>query len=87
VILHNAIDNHNTKTTFNDAWACAPGRFEHLRSFYGGLAIVFANTTLVESNFSIRKWELNDNRTALIHLSLEGTFQAKQQVLLQKLLR
>jgi hypothetical protein len=87
VILRNAIDNHDTKMTFNDAWACAPGRFERLCLFCGGLATVFTNTTSVESDFSILKWELNDNRTALVYLLLEDIFQAKQQVFLQTLLR
>jgi hypothetical protein len=57
-----------------------------LRSFCGGLATVFANTTSVESDFSILKWELDDNRTALMHMSLEGIFQAKQRRTLEMLL-
>jgi hypothetical protein len=69
-------------TTFNDAWDCASGRFEHLRSFCGGLATVLTNTTSVESDFSILKWELDENRTAFMHLSLEGIFQAKQHLVL-----
>jgi hypothetical protein len=85
-IMHDIIDKHDQTTTFNDAWDCAPGRFEHLRSFCGGLATVFANTTSVESDFSILKWELDDNRTALMHLSLEGIFQAKQRRTLEMLL-
>jgi hypothetical protein len=44
---------------------------------------VFTNTTLVESDFSIFKWEMDTNRTALMHLLLEGIFQAKQRTLLQ----
>ncbi|KAI2495067.1 hypothetical protein MHU86_19462 [Fragilaria crotonensis] len=49
-----------------------PGRFESLRSFCGGLASAFANTTSVESDFSILTWEMNPNRTCLMHLSLKG---------------
>jgi hypothetical protein len=48
---------------------------------------MLANTTSVESDFSILKWELDENRTTLIHLSLEGIFQAKQRLILQTLLR
>jgi hypothetical protein len=44
---------------------------------------VFANTTSVESDFSILKWEMDDHCTTLMHLSLEGIFQAKQRALLQ----
>ncbi len=76
-VLRIAIDSHGVVTTFNDAWGCAPGRYEHLRSFCGGLATMFANTTLIKSDFSILKWEMDANHTALMHLSLEGIFQAK----------
>ncbi len=72
---------------FNDAWDCAPGRFERMRSFCGGLATVLANTTSIESDFSILKWELDENCTTLMHLSLEGIFQANQRLVLQTLLR
>jgi hypothetical protein len=58
-----------------------------MRLFCGRLAIVLANTTSIESNFSILKWELDENRTALMHLSLEGIFQANQRLVLQTLLR
>jgi hypothetical protein len=60
--------------------------FEHLRLFCGRLATVLANTTSVESNFSIHKWQLDENHTALMHLSLERIFQAKQRLVLQTFL-
>jgi hypothetical protein len=50
------------------------------------MATVLANTTSVESDFSVLKWEMDDNRTALMHLSLEGIFQAKQRLTMQTLL-
>jgi hypothetical protein len=84
-ILCVAIDRHTIETSFDDAWDCASGRFGHLRSFCGGLAIVFANMTLVENDFSILKWEMDENRTCLMHLSLEGVFQAKQRALMETL--
>jgi hypothetical protein len=77
IVLRGIIDKHNDMTTFNDAWDCVLGRFKHLRSFFGGLVTVLTNTTSVESDFSVLKWEMDDNRTALMHLSLEGIFQAK----------
>ncbi len=46
---------------------------------------MFTNTTSVESNFSILKWEMDENRTYLMHLSLEGVFQAKQWALMETL--
>ncbi|CAK9230890.1 unnamed protein product [Sphagnum troendelagicum] len=54
-ILHVAINRHTIETSFDDAWDCALGRFDHLRSFSGDLATVFANTTSIESDFSILK--------------------------------
>jgi hypothetical protein len=38
---------------------------------------MFANTTSVKSDFSILKWEMDANRTTLMHLSLERIFQAE----------
>jgi hypothetical protein len=84
-ILRFTIDRHTIETSFDDAWDCAPCRFDHLRSFCGGLVTVFANTTLVESDFSILKWEMDENRTCLMHLSLEGVFQAKQRTFMETL--
>jgi hypothetical protein len=84
-ILRVAIDRHTIEMSFDDAWDCAPGRFGHLRSFCGGLATVFANTMSVESDFSILKWEMDENRTCLMHLLLEGVFQAKQRALMETL--
>jgi hypothetical protein len=46
---------------------------------------VFANTTSIECNFSILKWEMDENRTCLMHLSFEGVFQAKQRTLMETL--
>jgi len=82
-VLRAAIDQHDINTTFDQAWDCAPGRFAHIRAFCGGLATVFANTTSVESDFSILKWELDEFRTSMMHISLEGVFQAKQRALLE----
>jgi hypothetical protein len=84
-ILHVAIDRHTIETSFENAWDCALGRLGHLRSFSGSLAIMFTNTTLVESDFSILKWEMDKNRTCLMHLSLKGVFQAKQRALMETL--
>jgi hypothetical protein len=82
--MRNVIDKHNVNTLFNDAWDCVP-RFKRLCAFCGGLATIFPNTTSVESDFSILKWELDAFRTALMHLSLEGIMQAKQRAILKQL--
>jgi hypothetical protein len=87
MVIRSTINCHTSKTTFNDAWSCAPKCFERLRSFRVGLATVFANKASVESDFSIFKWELDESSTALMHLSLEGIFQAKHRALLHRILR
>ena len=83
--LKASIDAHTHQTMFNDAWDAVDGRFASLRSFVGGLATAFANTTSVESDFSILKWEKDSNRTSLTNLSLEGIFQTKQHALLSSI--
>ena len=83
-IVRDLIDKQDVNTFFNDAWDFAD-RFNTLRSFCGGLASAFANTTSVESDFSILKWEMNPNRTCMMHLSLEGIFQSKQRALLESM--
>ncbi|CAK9880834.1 unnamed protein product [Sphagnum jensenii] len=85
--LRSIISKHTVHTTFNEAWDSLPDRFGALRRFCGGLATVFANTIAVESDFSILKWEMNENRTNLMHLSLEGIFQCKQRHVLANLLQ
>jgi hypothetical protein len=47
IIIRSNINSHTTKTTFNDAFFCAPKLFERLCSFCGGLATVFANKSRV----------------------------------------
>ncbi len=69
----------DSQTMFNNAWDALPAQptLNHLRLFCGGLASAFANTTCVESDFSILKCEKDAYRTCLMALSLEGVFQTK----------
>ncbi|RHZ35008.1 hypothetical protein DYB31_016824, partial [Aphanomyces astaci] len=77
------IDAHSNQTKFNDGWnSIGRARFSQLRRFCSGMASVFANTTSVESDFSILKWEKDEFRMNLLDLSLDGIFQAKQFKLL-----
>ena len=80
------LEKHNMKTMFNASWDDCNGRFLHLRDFSAGLATAFHNTTSVESDFSILKWEFSGNRKSLSNLSLGGIFQTKQREALSKLL-
>jgi hypothetical protein len=85
--LRSIISKHTVHTMFNEAWDSLPDQFGALRRFCGGLATAFANTVAVESDFSILKWEMNENHTNLMHLSLEGIFQCKQRRVLANLLQ
>ncbi len=77
--LQASINGHTHQTMFNDAWGDLLAKpFVHLRSFCGGLATSFANTTSVESDLSILKCENDLFRQSLTALSVEGIFQTKQ---------
>ncbi|CAK9218615.1 unnamed protein product [Sphagnum troendelagicum] len=80
------INEQDVKTTFNEAWgAVGSERCHQLPRFCAGLATVFPNSTSVESDFSILKWELDEFRTSLLDLSLKGIFQAKQFEVLDRI--
>jgi hypothetical protein len=55
--------------SFNEAWDKIGIPFNRLRQFCDGLATAFPNTTSVESDFSILKWEKDDNRSSMTDLS------------------
>jgi hypothetical protein len=76
--LRETIDAHENSLMFNDAWDSMKGRFPALRCFSSSLATSFPNTTSVESDFSILKWEKNPSRKSLTNLSLEGIFASKE---------
>jgi hypothetical protein len=82
-----AFDQHDENIFCNDVWDVVKGRFSGLRQFCGGLAMVFPNTAVVESNFSMVKWENNNTRTSLTSLALASIMQAKQFELLKALFK
>ncbi|KAH9570353.1 hypothetical protein CY35_02G035500 [Sphagnum magellanicum] len=59
--LKQNIDAQDHMTMFNCAWDSMRGRYQALRCFSSYLVTSFTNTTLVNSNFSILKWEKNSN--------------------------
>ena len=71
------VNQHDQKTMFSDAWDSMKGRYNSLRYFSSGLAISFANTTSVESDFSILKWSKDAHRRSLTNLALDGVFASK----------
>ena len=85
--IKSALNAHDEKTCFNDAWDVLKGRFQHLRMFCGGLATAFPNTCAVEGDFSIVKWEKDSSRAVLTSLSLAGIMHAKQFEMLKKILK
>ncbi len=51
------------------------GRFPHLMAFSGGLATVFLCTAVVQSDFSVLKYEKNPFRTAFWTSPLKETIR------------
>lgn len=86
--LRTIVEGHTYKTMFDDAWDDLPAQptLRHLRAFCGGLATAFANTTSVESDFSILKCEKDAFRSSLTALSVEGVFQTKQMKTIHRML-
>jgi hypothetical protein len=65
---------------FNEVWDKIDILFNRLHQFYGGLAMTFLNTTLIELDFSVLKWEKDNNHSSMINPMLEGIFQCKQMI-------
>ncbi len=76
--IEQIINSYKHTVPFTEAWDKIGVPFNRLRQSCGGLATAFPNTTSVELDFSILKWEKDDNRSSMIDLTLEGIFQCKQ---------
>ncbi|KAH9536202.1 hypothetical protein CY35_17G095900 [Sphagnum magellanicum] len=74
----NLVKAYKYEPPFNDAWEALGIRFTTLRTFCDGLTTLFPNSTSVESDFSVLKWEKDPYRDNLLDLSLKGVFQSKQ---------
>jgi hypothetical protein len=72
------IDSYKHTVSFNEVWDKIGVPFNQLRQFCSGLATAFPNTTSIESDFSILKWEKDDNHSSMTDPTLEGIFQCKQ---------
>ena len=77
-------DNIDSVNLLHSYWnpVCALGRangkdFETLWEYASGLATIFPNTATVESDFSVVKGEMDDTRTLLTSVSLEGILHSK----------
>jgi hypothetical protein len=76
--ISSIVDQHNHTTSFNEAWDSLDGaRFDQLRRFCAGLATVFPNSTSVEFDFLILKWELDEFPQESAGLVLGGNLPNK----------
>ncbi|CAK4628518.1 unnamed protein product, partial [Aphanomyces euteiches] len=61
LFVKNVLDKQDYQTMFNDGWdALDTAQYKSLRQYAAGLETVFPNTTSVESDFSILKWEKDE---------------------------
>ena len=56
-----------------------------VESFVGGLATIFPNTAVVESDFSILGWEIDEYSKVLTDLTSEGAMHCKRFEVIQQL--
>jgi hypothetical protein len=68
-----------SRNGFLAVWKPVSSRFEHLRLFAGGIATLLQGNSSVESEFSIFKYEMDEYRTRMANLSVEGELHAKQR--------
>ncbi len=71
------MDSYKHTVSFNEGWDKIDVPFSRLRQFYGRWVMAFSNTVSIELDFSILKWEKDDNRSSMTDLTLEGIFQCK----------
>ncbi|OQR83235.1 hypothetical protein ACHHYP_14942 [Achlya hypogyna] len=70
-IMRAAIDSHDKNTKFYEAWGVCPVKFDHFHRL--------RQHRRCRVDFSTPKWEMDENRTNMMYLSLEDVFQAKQR--------
>ena len=76
--LWELLEQHDSSTTFSKGWKSVNSWFPHLMAFSGGLSTVFPGTAVVESDFSVIKYEKNSFRSHLLDLTLEEIVHCKQ---------
>ena len=87
-VLKQSIDSIKSTASFSEAWSIiGKGSFQNLAEFCGVIATLFAGTCTVESDFSIlMRWEKDDFRKSLSDFGLEAVLQAKQHLMIEKIL-
>ncbi len=63
--VKSSIDNFDDSAAYRDAWIGLHNTYLLLEKFVGGLATIFPDTSTVESDFSVVKYEKNKNRMSL----------------------
>ena len=76
-LVKGAIDGCNADVLFSDAWDPLAQRYLDLEDYCGGVATVFPETSTVEADFSVLRWEDRSNRKLLSDFGLEGVMQSK----------
>jgi hypothetical protein len=77
-VLKDGIDSLSSSSSFKDGWSLFGARFSNLMEYCGVVATLFPGTNIVESDFSIMRWEKDLFRKRLSNFGLEGVMQAKQ---------
>jgi hypothetical protein len=84
-VLRSMLDEIDDFIGFCEGWVPIRNRFDKLCTFAGGIAFVYPDSTRVESDFSVIRWDKDECRTSLADLSLEGIMRTKQLKYIQTL--
>jgi hypothetical protein len=76
--VKSSIGSFDDSAAYHDAWIGLHNTYLLLEKFIGGMATIFPDTSTVESDFSVVKYEKNKNRMSLTDASLKGILHAKQ---------
>ncbi len=71
-MLKDDIALFSNSSSFKDGWFLLGARFPNLMEYCGVVATLFAGTSIVESDFSILRWEKDLFRKRLSNFGLEG---------------
>jgi hypothetical protein len=82
-MLKQGIDVLSSKLSFKDGWNLLGIRFPNLMDYYGVVVMLFPEINIVESNFSVLRWEKDEYRKALSDFGLEDVLQTKQYFFIQ----
>jgi len=83
-VLKDGIDSLSSSSSFKDGWSLLGARFPNLMEYCGVVATLFPGTSIVESDFSIMRWEKDLFRKRLSNFGLEGVMQAKKFLFIEQ---